>query len=91
MYFEWNAKKAEENFARHGVDFEDAVGIFDGATLEGEDDRFDYGETRIRAIGALGPILITVVYTMRGEVCRIISARKATRNERKAYREGQTG
>ena len=46
MHFEWDVRKAEENFSRHGIDFEDAVGIFDGTTLEGEDDRFDYGETR---------------------------------------------
>ena len=91
MYFEWDVEKAEENFVKHGIDFEDAVRIFDGPTLEDDDDRFSYGETRMRATGALGPRLITVIYTMRGEVCRIISARRATRNEQKAYRKSQSG
>jgi len=89
MDFEWDAERAEENFKRHGIDFDDAIAIFDGTTLEHEDSRFDYGETRMRAVGPLGPILITVIYTMRGDICRVISARKATRHERKAYRESQ--
>lgn len=90
MNFEWDAQKARENFARHGIDFDEAIATFDGATVEGDDDRFDYGETRMRAIGALGQRLVAVIYTMRGDVCRIISARKATRYEQKAYREAQS-
>jgi uncharacterized protein len=45
----------------------------------------------MRAIGALGQRLITVIYTMRGDVCRIISARKASRHEQKTYRKSQSG
>ena len=91
MSFEWDAKKANDNLRKHGVAFYDAITIFDGVTVEQEDARFEYGEKRMRAIGALGPVVITVIYTMRGNVCRIISARQATRNERKAYRESQGG
>ena len=91
MYFEWDVEKAEENFVKHGIDFDDAIRIFDGPTVDGEDGRRDYGETRMWAIGALGPRLLTVIYTMRGDVCRVISARKATRNEQKAYRKSQSG
>ena len=91
MWFEWDADKAEANLRKHGIDFRDAIAIFDGSTLEQEDARFDYGETRVRAIGTLGSFLITVIYTMRGEVCRIISARRANSNEHKAYGEGQSG
>ena len=47
MYFEWDVEKAEENFAKHGIDFEDAARIFDGPTVQGEDGRHDYGETRM--------------------------------------------
>jgi uncharacterized DUF497 family protein len=90
MHFEWDAEKAEENFRKHRIDFDDAIAIFDGTTLEDEDGRFNYGEVRVRAIGALGPILISVIYTMRGDVCRIISAREATKSERQAYRDAQS-
>ena len=51
-----------------------------------EDDRVDYGERRIRAIGRAGDDILFVVYTWRGEVRRIISARLADRRERNAYR-----
>ena len=91
MCFEWDVEKAEENFVKHGIDFEDALRIFDGPTVEGEDGRRDYGETRMWAIGALGPRLVTVIYTMRGDVCRIISARMASRHEQKTYRKSQSG
>ena len=90
MYFEWDVEKAEENFVKHGIDFEHAIRIFDGPTVEGEDSRRDYGETRMWAIGALGPRLVTLIYTTRGDVCRIISARRASRHEQKTYREGQS-
>ena len=70
MPFEWNADKADDNLRKHGIDFRDAIAVFDGITIEQEDARFDYGETRVRAIGALGSTLITVVYTMRGDSCR---------------------
>ena len=50
MSFEWDARKAEENLEKHGVDFTDAIAIFDGPTLEREDARRDYGEGRIQAL-----------------------------------------
>ena len=87
--FDWDVEKAEENFLRHGIDFEEAIRIFEGVTVEDEDSRHDYGEIRVRAIGALGSRLITVIYTMRRDVCRVISARHASKNEKKAYRHGQ--
>lgn len=59
MTYLWNAKKSRENAARHGVAFEDAVKIFDGPTLEQIDDRFDYGELRIYAIGLVNGVEVT--------------------------------
>jgi len=89
MRFQWDPEKAESNFIRHGIDFDDAVLIFDGMTVEVEDDRFGYGEIRVRAIGVSRSRLVVVIYTMRGEICRIISARMATRHEQKTYRDAE--
>ena len=66
--------------------FEDAIRIFEGPTLEKVDDRFDYGETRVYAIGVVSGIEITLIYTDVSESeRRIISAWRAERHERKAY------
>jgi hypothetical protein len=74
--------------ARHGIVFEDAVKIFDGPTLERVDDRYEYGEVRVYAIGIVGGMEIALIYTdvSRAER-RIISAWKAQRHEREAYWE----
>jgi len=86
MDFEWNPAKARANVAKHGIDFPAASRTFDDPRLLGEIDPRNYGqEMRFRAIGKVGDELILVCYTMRGGVCRIISARKANRRERKAY------
>ncbi len=87
MEFEWDAAKNDANVSKHAVSFQDAIKIFEGPVLEGPDERRDYGEDRIIAIGMLDDIELTVVYTTRGESRRIISARRAHRRERKAYRE----
>ena len=87
MEFEWDEAKNEANIAKHGISFVGAVRIFDGATLRYEDNRRVYGETRIIAIGMLNNQEIQLVYTIRGESMRIISARRAGRNERRTYRQ----
>ena len=87
MDFEWDEAKNEANIAKHGIGFLGAARIFDGPTLTFEDARRDYGETRMVAIGLLEDQETQVVYTMRGQLCRIISARRARRNERRAYRQ----
>jgi uncharacterized DUF497 family protein len=91
MKFEWDLAKNAENLARHGIDFEDARRIFDGPVLERVDDRFDYGEERIIAIGMVDGRELYVVYTMREKRCRIISARRVTRHEREAYYQALGG
>lgn len=85
MRFEWHAAKSERNLAARGFDFAFASLIFQGATLERVDRRRDYGERRVIAIGVADGRHITVVYTDRPYVRRIISARRSNREERQAY------
>lgn len=89
MRFAWDPRKSAENLRVRGFDFEFATLIFEGPTLEREDQRQDYGETRVVAIGLAEGISLTVVYTDRVEagavVRRIISARLSDRRERQAY------
>ena len=83
--FEWDEAKSEANLKARGFDFAHAAGIFDGPVLEIDDTRADYGERRVQAIGKTGPDILFVVYTWRGDVRRIISARLANRKERGIY------
>ena len=83
--FEWDEKKRLANIRRHAIDFEDAIEIFIGDIVTVEDERFDYGERRFMSLGLLRGRVITIVHTERGETTRIISARKATKNEQIAY------
>lgn len=86
MNYQWNQNKAKTNLKKHRVDFADAVTVFnDDAAITLEDDD-NPDEQRYVTIGldALGRILV-VIYTWRGESIRLISARKATHQERKQY------
>ena len=87
--FDWDERKSELNLAKHGIDFEDAVEIFYGAIILHRSDR--YNEERWIAIGSLGDRLIAVVFTRRAEVIRIISARRARKNEEREYRNAEMG
>ena len=87
MSFEWDESKRKTNIRKHGIDFIDAKPIFDGLTVTIEDTRFDYGESRYLTLGFLKGHVIVVAHTERGEKIRIISARKATKNEAKIYFE----
>jgi uncharacterized DUF497 family protein len=91
MDFEWDRAKSERNEVERGLPFELAVLLFDGPTIERVDDRRSYGEIRIRALGMVGGVTLHCVYTQRGEVCRIISLRYASRKERDAYRATYPG
>ena len=92
MVFEWDPEKAAANVAKHGVSFSEAATIFaDANALDGPDVRHSADEARFLRLGrsALGNVVI-VAYTLRssrnGETIRIISARRASRKERTAYR-----
>ena len=95
MRFDWDPAKNRTNIRDHGVAFSDAQAVFEGPTWERWDDREDYGEDRWVAIGVLDGIEITVVYTdlrtTQDVVRQIISARRATRDEREAYYRGIGG
>ena len=85
MIYEWNAAKRASNLQKHGVDFNDAIGIFEGLVVAEPDERRDYGEVRYHALGRLGESILVVVFTFRGDNLRIISARRANSRERTRY------
>ena len=84
--FEWDKGKNESNFSKHGIRFEDSLMVFKSPMVIVEDTRYDYGEARYIGIGKNDKgTFYTVVYTLRGDKIRIISARKAHRKERLMY------
>ena len=88
--FEWDPAKNRANILKHGVNFEDAAEVFRDPFHQITFDAFENGEERWRSFGVVdGFALIIVVHTYRddegGEVIRIISARRATRPERRKY------
>jgi uncharacterized protein len=87
MSFEWDPEKNRQNQAKHGIAFEDILAIFDGAVLEKEDTRQDYGETRLQAVGEANGLIFYVIYTYREPNRRIISARLANKPEKELYHE----
>jgi uncharacterized DUF497 family protein len=84
--YQWDPRKAAGNLKKHGVEFADAVGVFEDEFALWQEDSDDYGEERFVAVGRdfLGRLLV-VAFTFRNNDIRIISARKATENERKTY------
>ena len=71
---------------KHGIDFDYIISIFlDENRIEWEDTRKNYGETRYVTIGEIENIIYSVVYTLRGEYYRLISARGARKDERQTY------
>jgi len=87
VVFEWDRRKVEINLKKHAVDFADAVAVFsDDSAITLQDD--SNGEERFVSVGldALGRVLV-VAFSWRGERIRLISARRATRRERRQYEE----
>lgn len=90
MEFEWNPDKAVINWQKHNVSFHEAATIFgDGLSVAFPDPDHSIGESRYVMIGLsrYGKLLV-VAYTERGDHIRLISARRATRQERRFYEEG---
>ena len=81
MRFTWDEPKRRRNFKDHGLDFADAVRVFDGVTYSYEDDRFHYDEQRFVTLGLLDGIPVSIVHTESKSRIHIISFRKATRRE----------
>jgi uncharacterized DUF497 family protein len=82
---EWDEKKRLSNLAKHNVDFNRVASIFDGRVVAWPLRQRGYGEDRFAALGIVKEMIFYVVYTWRGDLRRIISARKAGRRERERY------
>ncbi len=89
LEFEWDAKKSEANRAIHGIDFGEALTVFrDPLARIFEDEEHSNHERREIIIGhSVKDRLIVACFTVRTSRIRVISARKATRLERKDYEE----
>lgn len=85
----WDPDKADLNYRKHNVRFSDAELVLSDPMALTREDRSADDEQRLVTIGAdvLGRVVV-VVYTYWGEDIRLISARRATKNERKSYEEG---
>lgn len=85
--FEWDPAKAISNQQKHGFSFGQARAVFaDPQHLEEDASETDYGEKRSKAIGRLDQVIVAVIFTYRRGRRRIISARRARRDERERYR-----
>lgn len=90
LTFAWDRRKASSNLTKHGVSFEEAVTAFeDPLSLTIPDPGHSEAESRYVLLGATHQNrLVAVVHTESGDIIRIVSARMATRRERRDYEEG---
>jgi uncharacterized DUF497 family protein len=90
LKFEWDARKSVANVRKHGVRFEDAITAFDDpfARIRFDDDHSDSESREILLGRSVRGVLVVVFSDRSRNIRRIITARKATRNERKQYEEG---
>jgi hypothetical protein len=87
--FEWDPVKSARCLRERKFDFFFAAQVFlDERRITAVDDRRDYGEPRYQTVGAIEGRAFFVAYTVRGDVIRIISARRANEHEEDAYRSG---
>lgn len=94
MKFDWHDEKRKSNIEKHDLDFLDAIQVFEEEHFMEDRTREEEGETRKAAVGPLPEAdvpghwsgnLIVVVFTRRNDTIRIISARRASTNERRRY------
>jgi len=85
MKFTWDEQKRKKTLSDRGLDFADAHKVFSGPVFTFEDERFDYGETRLVSIGLLDDQVVVIVHTETAKEIRVISMRKGTANEQKIY------
>ena len=85
MKISYDPHKRRQTLEERGLDFDDAVQVLAGRTIEYEDDRRDYGETRFVTFGLLNDRMVSLVWTRRGSARHIISMRKANEREKKIY------
>lgn len=90
MTFEWDIAKNDINKTKHGVSFDEAIEVFaDPNAIEVYDDDHSEEEDRYKVIGMLQNkvIVISLIFTERDEAIRVISARKADKEERDTYEQ----
>lgn len=85
MKFEWDEEKRKINLLKHGIDFVDVQQIFENEIYSVTDNRFDYGEVRYFTLGLLNGRVIAVAHTETDDIIRVISARKANKNDQEKY------
>jgi uncharacterized DUF497 family protein len=85
MQYEWDEAKRQSNIQKHGIDFVGIEKVFAGQAITILDDRIDYGEPRFVTVGLLQGHVVVTAHTETDEVIRIISVRKATKNEEISY------
>jgi uncharacterized DUF497 family protein len=83
--FGWDNSKRDRTLRERGIDFDEVRFVFDGPTIVYRSDR--KGEVRFVVFGFLDGVELAVVCTLRDRLCWIISARRASRNERKKYHD----
>ncbi|MBL0229529.1 MAG: BrnT family toxin [Moraxellaceae bacterium] len=85
MRYIWDEAKRQSNLQKHGLDFVDADKVFNSPMVLFEDNRVAYGEQRMIALGLLKTLIVVVVHVEDDETIRIISMRKANRDETNLY------
>ena len=87
LEFEWDPRKNRANVLKHDISFENARRAFSGPMLHRIDKRRNYGEVRWLGLGRINDVVVMIAFTMRSGKVRIISARRANRNEAKEYEQ----
>lgn len=87
MEFEWDERKRQQNILKHGIDFVRATEVFLADHFSYESENSGNDQERYVAVGQIDDGLYAVIYTYRGEVIRIISARRARYEEKRKYRQ----
>jgi len=89
LQIEFEPAKDATNIKVHGISLTQAEALLQGFVVAREDERFDYRETRIIAIGEIGGREFVCVYALRGDAIRPISLRRADRKERNVYQQAK--
>lgn len=87
MIFEWDPEKNRQNTIKHGVTFEQALQIWTGSHIEVKDIAYAKDETRSATLGLIDNRLYVAIWTKRNDRTRLITVRRARKNEEEIYRE----
>jgi uncharacterized DUF497 family protein len=83
--YTWDEAKRDSNLRKHGLDFADAPAVLEGDSYTAEDTSLQYSERRYNAIGEFHNIVVSVTYTEQNDEIRIISFRRASRQETRDF------